>query len=70
MGGYGAGILVEILAVVSFVISLAICYVVVLTKNSKRDVDHQIPILKTFLYSLGFTPVVLVWILMVLKIMG
>lgn len=69
MGGYAAGILLEILTVVAFVISLVICYAVVLTKNSKRDVYHQIPILKALLYSLVWTPVVLIWILMVLKMM-
>ena len=69
-GGYGAGILLEIVTVVSFVISLAICYAVVLTKNSKRDIYHQIPLLKAFLYSLGCTPVVLIWVLMVLKMMS
>jgi len=69
MGGYGAGILLEVLTVVSFVISLVICYAVVLAKNSKRDAYHQIPILKALMYSLGWTPVVLLWILMVLKMM-
>jgi hypothetical protein len=68
-GGYGAGILLEIFTVVAFVISLGICYAVVLTKNSTRDVDHQIPIFKALLYSLVWTPVVLIWIIMVLKMM-
>jgi hypothetical protein len=68
-GGYGSGILLEILAAVSLVISLVVCYAVVLAKNSKRDVYHQIPLLKAILYALGWTPVVLLWILMVLKMM-
>jgi hypothetical protein len=67
MGGYGAGILLGIVATVSLVVSLVICYAVMLVKNSKRDVYHQIPILKAFLYSLIWTPVVLISILLMLK---
>ena len=49
---------VEILAIVSYVLSLVVCYVAILVKNSKRDVYHQIPLLKAFLWALGWTPVV------------
>jgi hypothetical protein len=62
LGGYGAGILFEFLAVIVFVVCLVICYAVVLVKNSKRDVYHQIPFLRAFLYATGLTLAVLVCI--------
>ena len=67
--GYAGGIILEFLTIVAFVVSLVICYAVVLVKNWKRDVDHQIPILKAFLYALGWTPLAFTCILPALKMM-
>jgi hypothetical protein len=52
--GYLYGI--EILVTVAFVLSSIICWVVVLKINARRDLDHQIPLLKSFLYALVWTP--------------
>ena len=65
--GYGAVPAMEILTTVAYVLSLVICYAVVLAKNSKRDVYHQIPILKAFLWALGWTPAILVCFWLVLS---
>jgi len=60
--GYAGGIVLELFTIVAFVVSLVVCYGVIVVQNWKRDVDHQIPILKAFLYSMGWTPVALVCI--------
>ena len=67
--GYAGGIILEFLTIIAFVASLVVCYGVVLMKNRKRDVDHQIPILKAFLYALGWTPLALICILLTIKMM-
>ena len=67
--GYAGGIILEFLTIVAFVASLVVCYAVVLMKNCKRDVDHQIPILKAFLYAFGWTPLALICIVLTLKMM-
>jgi hypothetical protein len=63
-------ILYDILAIVAFVLSSVVSYTVVLVRNSKRDVYHQIPILKAFLYALGWTPVVFICFLLILGFLG
>ena len=65
--GYAPGVLLPLLGIVAFVPSCVICYAVVLRKNAKRDADHQIPILKAFLYALVWTPIILALILLVLN---
>ena len=60
----------EILAIVSYVLCLMICYAAILVKNSKRDVYHQIPILKAFLWALGWTPVASICFLLVVGFAG
>lgn len=67
--GYAGGVILEFFTIIAFVASLVVRYGVVLAKNWKRDVDHQIPILKAFLYALGWTPVTLVCIFLTLKMM-
>ena len=42
----------------------------ILVKNSKRDVYHQIPILKAFLWALGWTPVAGICFLLMVGFMG
>jgi len=60
----------ELLAIVAFVLSSVICYAVVLVINSKRDVYHQIPILKSFLYALVWTPAILFCIFGILSMLN
>jgi hypothetical protein len=67
--GYAGGIMLGFFTIIAFVVSLVICYAVILVKNWKRDVYHQIPILKAFLYAFGWTPVALICILLTLKMM-
>ena len=67
--GYAGGIILEFLTIIAFVTSLMVCYGVILMKNRNRDLDHQIPILKAFLYALGWTPFALVCMLLTLKMM-
>jgi hypothetical protein len=64
----GALYAVEILAIVSFVLASVICYAVVLVMNAGRDVDHQVPILKSFLYALAWTPAIFFGIYCILSI--
>lgn len=68
--GYAGGIILEFLTIIAFVASLVVCYGVVLVKNWNRDIDHQIPILKAFLYAIGWTPVALICIWLMLNMMG
>jgi hypothetical protein len=65
----GLGIAYELLAIVAFVLSSVICYAVVLRKNTKRDVYHQIPILKVFLYALVWTPLIVFWGLLMIAML-
>ena len=67
---YTGGTILELFAMIAFVASLVVCYGVVLVKNWNREVDHQIPILKAFLYALGWTPVVLVCIWLTFNMVG
>jgi len=67
--GYAPGITLGFFTIIAFVASLVLCYAVVLVKNWKRDVYHQIPILKAFLYAIGWTPVAVICILLTLKMM-
>jgi len=60
----------ELLAIIAFVLSSVICYAVVLVINSKRDVYHQIPILKSFLYALVWTPAILFCIFGILSMLS
>jgi hypothetical protein len=56
----------ELLTIVSFMLSIVICYAAVLIINARRDIDHQIPILKVFLFALVWTPLIgfcLFWLL-------
>jgi len=68
--GYAGGIVLELFTIVAFMVSLVVCYGVILVKNWKRDIDHQIPILKAFLYAMGWTPVALVCIWLMFNMMG
>jgi len=68
--GYAGGVVLEFFTIIAFVVSLVVCYGVILVKNWKRDADHQIPILKAFLYAMGWTPVVLVCIWLTFNMMG
>ena len=63
--GYAGGFVFIIILMVAFVPACVICYAVVLRKNAKRDVYHQIPILKSFLYALVWTPVILSFIFLI-----
>jgi hypothetical protein len=68
--GYAGGSVLEFFTIIAFVVSLVIRYGVILVKNWKRDVDHQIPILKAFLYAIGWTQVVLICIWLAFSMMG
>lgn len=68
--GFAPDITLGFFTIVAFVASLLVCYAVVVMKNWKRDVYHQIPLLKAFLYALGWTPVTLICILLMLDMMG
>jgi hypothetical protein len=68
--GYAPDITLGFFTIVAFVVSLVVCYAVGVVKNWKRDVYHQIPLLKAFLYALGWTPVILICILLMLNVMG
>jgi hypothetical protein len=55
------GIVYGLLATVAFFLSCVICTIAVAWMNTRRDVDHQIPLLKGFLYALVWTlPIVFV----------
>lgn len=49
-----------------FVASIA-CYAAVLIMNKERDVYHQIPLLKAFLYALAWTPMIIMCFLLLAK---
>ena len=68
--GYAPDITLGFLSSIAFVASLVVCYAVVVVKNWKRDVYHQIPLLKAFLYAFGWTPVTLICILLMINMMG
>jgi len=68
--GMGTLFAYELLAIIAFVLSSVICYAVVLVINSKRDVYHQIPILKSFLYALVWTPAILFCIFGILSMLS
>jgi hypothetical protein len=54
---------IVLLAILAFVLSGITCFVVVAKINTKRDLDHQIPLLKSFLFALVWTPafMIAVW---------
>jgi len=66
--GYAPGGFLAILGLLAFVPACVICYAVVLRKNAKRDIDHQIPILKAFLYAIIWTPLIVTCIWLVLNL--
>ena len=59
----------ELLCIVAFVLSSTICYGVVLKINSKRDLDHRIPIFKSFLYALIWMPAFMLAIFGILSLL-